>query len=85
MSVLRQWLRPSASGSGSVARDRLRLVLVHNRLEMSAETVADLRREMLLVLSRFFDVDEDSFVLDVQRGKRDSQLVTSISLKRRNP
>jgi cell division topological specificity factor len=83
MSVFRQWLKPPAAGSSNAARDRLKLVLVHNRLEMSAEMVGNLRRDLLTILSRYFDVDQDSFVLDVQRGKSNSQLVTSISLKRK--
>ena len=83
MSFLRQWLRPPTVGSGSVARDRLRLVLVHNRLDMSAEMVGDLKRDMLVVLSRYFDLDQDSFVLDVQRGDRSSQLITTISIRKR--
>lgn len=81
MGILRQWFGQPEQGSGSLAKDRLRLVLVHNRLDMSADTVEELRHEMLVLLSRYFDVDHESFILDVQRNKRDSQLVTSITLK----
>lgn len=83
MSIFRQWLKPPTVGSGNVAKDRLRIVLVHNRLNMTAERVDNLKRDMLQVLARYFDVDQESFVLDVQRGDRSSQLVTTISVKRK--
>jgi cell division topological specificity factor len=83
MSIFRQWFKPPEAGSGNVAKDRLRLVLVHNRLNVSAETIDNLKHDMLQVLARYFDVDQDSFALDVQRGQRSSQLVTTISVKRK--
>ena len=84
MSIFRQWFKPPTVGSGNVAKDRLRLVLVHNRLNMTAETIDNLKHDMLQVLARYFDVDQDSFVLDVERGQRSSQVVTTISVKRKS-
>jgi len=84
MRILDRFRRPAAEGSGSVAKDRLRLVLVHNRLEMSADAMENLRRDMLAVLERYFDIDHESLVVDVQRSGRDNQLITSISLRHRS-
>lgn len=83
MSIFRQWFKPPTDGSGNVAKDRLRLVLVHNRLNVTTETIDNLKHDMLQVLARYFDVDQDSFVLDVQRGQRSNQVVTTISVKRK--
>ena len=83
MNIFRHWLRPPTEGSGTVARDRLKLVLVHDRLAMSPETLDSLKRDMITVLSRYFDIDQSSLAVSVQRGQGDNQLVTSISVKRR--
>ena len=83
MNILRRWVRPAREGSGSVAKDRLRLVLVHNRLEMSADAMEHLKSDMLAVLERYFEIDHDSLVVDVQRSGHGNQLVTSISLRHR--
>lgn len=83
MRILDRWRQPAAEGSGSVAKDRLRLVLVHNRLEMSADAMENLKSDMLAVLERYFDIDQQSMQVDVQRSGKDNQLITSISLRLR--
>jgi len=81
MSALRKWLRPSTGGSVAVAKDRLRLVLVHNRLNMSPEKLDSLKNDLVAVLSRYFDVERDSLAVDVHRGDQKSQIITTISVK----
>ena len=82
MDILRRWWSSSTSGSGSVAKNRLKLVLFHDRLDLSPEVVDQLKGDMLVVLSRYFDIDQDSLELDVQRGGQYNRLVTSISVRR---
>jgi cell division topological specificity factor len=82
MDILRRWLRAPASGSGEVAKERLRLVLIHNRLDISPDALDELKRELLSVLTRYFDIDQSSLLVDVHRGDKHSQLVTTISVKR---
>ena len=77
------WRRPAARGSGEVAKERLRLVLVHDRLSMSPETMEGLKRDLVGVLSHYFAVDSDSLAVDVQRQNGNSQLVTTISIVRK--
>jgi len=81
MSFLRQWLRPPARSSGDIAKDRLRLVLVHDRLNMPPDILENLKSDMIAVLSRYFDVDTNSLDVNVERGKR-SRLITTITIKR---
>lgn len=81
MGFLRQWLRPPAGGSGNVAKDRLRLVLVHERLNMSPDTLENLKNDMVDVLSRYFEIDRNSLVVNVERGRK-SKLITTITIQR---
>jgi cell division topological specificity factor len=83
MGFLDRWRRPATRGSGDVAKERLRLVLVHDRLNMTPEMLEGLKRDLVGVLSRYFDVDSGSLAVDVQRGAGSSQLVTTISVARK--
>ena len=82
MSILRRWLSAPAPGSSEVAKDRLRLVLVHNRLDISPDALDNMKKDLLAVIARYFDVERGSVVVDVHRGEKDSQLVTTISLRK---
>jgi cell division topological specificity factor len=81
MSTIRKWLQARRDGSGNVAKERLRLVLVHNRLAMSPELLESLKSEMIGVLSRYFEIDQNSLVVDVRRGEHSHQLGMTISVK----
>jgi cell division topological specificity factor len=83
MSILRRWLGTPTSGSSDIAKDRLRLVLVHDRLKMPPENFESLKGDLLAVLSRYFDIDRNTLVVDVQRGRDFNQLITTISVRRR--
>lgn len=84
MDIVRRWLQSRAEGSSDIAKERLRLVLVHNRVSLNSEQMVALRQEIVTVLSRYFEIDQDSLQLDVRRGERANQLVTTISVKNRS-
>ncbi|MGH7661684.1 MAG: cell division topological specificity factor MinE [Vulcanimicrobiaceae bacterium] len=55
-----QWFRKAFGGetSSSVAKDRLRLVLLSDHLALAPEVIDALRRDLLEVISRYVEVDE---------------------------
>ncbi|MGH7684590.1 MAG: cell division topological specificity factor MinE, partial [Vulcanimicrobiaceae bacterium] len=55
-----QWFRKAFGGetSSSVAKDRLRLVLLSDHLALAPEVIYALRRDLLEVISRYVEVDE---------------------------
>ncbi len=55
--------------SKDVAKDRLRLVLVHDRSMLPPETLDALRAELIEVVSRYFEVDHATLSMDVQRNQ----------------
>lgn len=67
--------------SGSVAKDRLRLVLVQDRANLSPEMMDSLRNELISVISHYMEIDETN--LDVELSKEGSQvaLVANIPIK----
>ncbi len=68
--------------SGAVAKDRLKLVLMHDRTDIPAPMMEAMRRDLLAVLSKYVDIDETD--LDVQLEKADGSvmLVTNIPIRR---
>jgi cell division topological specificity factor len=55
-----QWFRKLFGGetSSSVAKDRLRLVLLSDHLALAPDVIEALRRDLLEVISRYVEVDE---------------------------
>lgn len=55
-----QWFRKLFGGetSSSVAKDRLRLVLLSDHLALAPDVIDSLRRDLLEVISRYVEVDE---------------------------
>ena len=84
MALHNVWRRAAGRGSADVAKERLRLVLVHDRLSMTPELMEGLKRDLVGVLSRYFEVDSESLAVDVQRANGSNQLVTTISITRRH-
>ncbi|MBC8101191.1 MAG: cell division topological specificity factor MinE [Cytophagales bacterium] len=46
----------------AVAKDRLRVVLMHDRAAIPAPVMEELRRELMAVLSKYVDIDETASV-----------------------
>jgi len=64
--------------SGRVAKDRLQLVLVHDRIRISPAQMAAMKDELLAVVSRYFDVDSDGVEITFTQSKRINRLVAEM-------
>ncbi|TQQ84129.1 cell division topological specificity factor MinE [Peptacetobacter hominis] len=53
--------------SKDVAKDRLKLVLVHDRMDCSPELIEKLQEEIIEVISKYAEIDRDS--LDIKMSK----------------
>ncbi len=66
-------------GSGATAKDRLRFVLQHDRINLPPERMEEMKREILAVIAKYLVVDEDRVEIDLeQRDRRHSKLVAEI-------
>jgi len=66
----------------SIAKDRLRLVLMHDRADIPAPMMEDMRREILLVLSKYVDIDESRLDVSLQSADDTVALVANIPIRR---
>jgi len=51
-----------------VAKDRLRLILIHDRGDIPAETVEKIREEILAVLSKYIEIDAEDVEIAVTKS-----------------
>lgn len=56
-------------GTSSVAKERLQLVLVHDRAGVSPELLDKLREEIIRVISKYIEIEQDSLDIQLTRTK----------------
>lgn len=67
-----------------VAKNRLRFVLMHDRADISAPMMDQIRQEILGVLSKYVDIDEQALDVTVERVDGGVVLAASIPILRVN-
>ena len=66
------------------AHNRLRLVLIQDRLDLSPELMADMKQEIWQVVSRYMVVDDDFIEFEIRRLDELMVLVSNIQVKELN-
>ena len=64
--------------SGDVAKDRLKLVLIHDRASLSPTMMENLRKDLVQVISKYLDFDENA--LDVQMAEQDNMTMLEVNI-----
>ena len=68
-----------------VAKDRLKLILIHDRGEIALEKKKKIREEILGVISKYIDIQIDDVEIsvnkNVEEGDNSSALVANIPIK----
>ena len=67
--------------SSSVAKERLQLVLIHDRNDISPEILTALRSDLIDTIKKYLDIDENGIELDLNREDHSVALLASIPLK----
>ena len=67
---------------GELAKERLKVVLVHDRLKLNPELLDIIRDEILSVVSRRLAVDEEQMQVNVTREGGSDSLFANMPIKR---
>ncbi len=67
--------------SADSAKERLQLVLIHDRTDLTPAEFASLRDDLIATISRHVSIDEDAVQIDVEHDGRSQRLVADIPLK----
>ncbi|HHW44671.1 MAG: cell division topological specificity factor MinE [Thermoanaerobacteraceae bacterium] len=70
-----------SNGSKNVAKERLRLVLVHDRASVSPRLLETLKSELICVISKYMDIDEEALEVTLDSNETQVALVASIPVK----
>ena len=68
--------------SASTARDRLQLVLAHDRSDLSPELLDQMRREILEVVAKYVDIDREEGDGSLETEDRVTALVANLPFRR---
>ena len=66
--------------SADKAKDRLRLVLINDRTDLSAIAMDNLKDDLLEVLSRYIQIDPKSMRIDITQEGRQQRLIADIPI-----
>lgn len=58
--------------SKNVAKERLKLVLVHDRSDLSPQFLDMIKNDIIKVISEYADIDEEALDIKITKMKRDT-------------
>jgi len=67
--------------SAQSAKERLQLVLIHDRTDLTASELTALKDEILQVISRHVDIDSGAVQIAVEHDGRSQRLIADIPLR----
>lgn len=69
------------SRSAVQAKDRMKLVLIHDRIDLSPAAMDALKDELIAVISRHVDIDPGAVSIEMAQDGREQRLIADIPLK----
>lgn len=85
MSFLSLFKKDEGTGrSKKVAKDRLKLVLIHDRANISPSIMEEIRKDIIASISKYVDIDVDRLnieMAEVEDDGRKTALVANIPIK----
>ena len=67
--------------SAQSAKERLQLVLTHDRTDITPAQLEELKDELIEVISRHISIDPEAVNIDIAREGREQRLVADIPIK----
>ena len=76
-----EWLTGQKTKSAGQAKDRLKLVLINDRTDLTNEELEILKNELLEVISRHIEIDPAAVQITMAQEGREQRLLADIPLK----
>jgi cell division topological specificity factor len=67
--------------SASQAKERLKLVLIHDRTDLTPGQMQLLKDELIAVISRYVEIDSQAVRIEMEQEGREQRLVADIPLR----
>lgn len=78
MNILDWLLGRTSPSSREIAKDRLQLVLVQDRVNLSPDKMNALKDDLIKVISKYVDIDQGGIDISLTRNGRQSRLTANI-------
>lgn len=67
--------------SADTAKERLKLVLIHDRTDLAPAALESLKDELIQVISRYVAIDPDAVRIEMEQDGRQQRLLADIPLQ----
>jgi len=67
--------------SATQAKERLKLVLIHDRTDINPGVMDALKDELIQVISRYISIDPDAVRIEMSQEGREQRLIADIPLR----
>ncbi|CFX80672.1 Septum formation topological specificity factor MinE [Syntrophomonas zehnderi OL-4] len=81
LDLLARLFGKESTSSKDIARERLRLVLVHDRSVASPEFINALKEDLIKVIQQYMDIDMEGLLVSIEGEDNSVALVANIPIK----
>ncbi|MBB5337034.1 cell division topological specificity factor MinE [Pectinatus brassicae] len=81
-AVMRLFGHEEDKPSGRVAKDRLRVVLIHDRANISPEVINHIKDDIIKVISSYMDINQHDMEISLSDDENSVALLANIPVKR---
>ena len=82
MDFLKRIFGSGNEGSREKAKDRLKIVLIHDRTDISPQLLESLREEIVDVLTKYMEIDTQKIEIDLDHDEHEVALVANVPVLR---
>lgn len=76
-----EWLTGQKKKSAGAAKERLKLVLINDRTDLTPAELEQMKNELLTVISRYIPIDPAGVNISMSQEGREHRLLADIPLK----
>jgi cell division topological specificity factor len=73
--------RLTGKKSASSAKERLQLVLIHDRIDLTPAVLEALKDDLIAAISKHIEIDPSTVHIDIEREGRAQRLIADIPLR----
>lgn len=81
LDILNKIFTKEAINSKDIAKERLRLVIVHDRASVSSDFINLLKEDLIKVIREYLDIDEDQLIVNLENEENSIALVANIPVR----